>query len=361
MICLDLQRQGFGPDAVPPAGKAGDGAAHRHRVQRLHGPVHPEVAHAVSLAARTVGLDIAGIDLVGEDIQAAAGNRRRHRRSERRARPADAPQARHRQPQPVGQAIVDHLFAEDETGRIPIVGWPARAGQRGVASGGLAAALNGKHVGLACREGLFLGTRCVEKRDSSRWDAAHRLLMNRVVNAAVIENDARSILTDGLSYDRCHVGVVTDMGGMEQLADHDIQDSDKMLEGHAHPGGRGAVRRRQRPQCQRPAPRRDGRAERRRGRAVRRRRQPRRHRQAPRQGRSRGAVFLARGGAAVLAEGPPRPRAPTSMPCSSALARPTDALVAWARREPSPPAGHSDLAELIAAGLDTFVPDLHLA
>ena len=67
-------------------------------------------------------------------------------------------------PQPVGQAIVDHLFAETKPAASPSWAWPARAGQRGVASGGLAAALNGKHVGLACREGLFLGTRCVEKR-----------------------------------------------------------------------------------------------------------------------------------------------------------------------------------------------------
>ena len=37
--------------------------------------VHPEVAHIVSLAARVVGLDIAGIDLVAEDIAARCTSR----------------------------------------------------------------------------------------------------------------------------------------------------------------------------------------------------------------------------------------------------------------------------------------------
>ncbi|MDG4870389.1 cyanophycin synthetase, partial [Guyparkeria sp. 1SP6A2] len=67
-------------------------------------------------------------------------------------------------PQPVGQAIIDHLFAADETGRIPIVGVAGSKGGRQIAR--LVAwllHLNGRHVGLACRDGLFLGTRRVEK------------------------------------------------------------------------------------------------------------------------------------------------------------------------------------------------------
>ena len=359
VICLDLQRQGFGPDAVPPAGK-------QVMVQRTGtvsndctALVHPEVAHAVSLAARTVGLDIAGIDLVTSDISKplqetggaivevnAGPGLLMH------LKPATG------SPQPVGQAIVDHLFAEDETGRIPIVGV---AGSRGGSVVSRLVAwllhLNGKHVGLACREGLFLGTRCVEKRDSSRWDSAHRLLMNRVVNAAVIENDARSILTDGLSYDRCHVGVVTDMGGMEQLADHDIQDADKMFKVMRTQvdvvlSDGASVLNASDPRLVEMAELSDGEvvlyAEDGSLDAI-----------AKHRAKGGRAVFL-RGGAAVLAEGP----AETSGANLDALLKrfgpgKTDAATllaavaaGWALKI-SP--------ELIAAGLDTFVPDLHLA
>ena len=231
VIALDLQRQGFTPDAVPPAG-------HRVMVQRTGTVsndctdlVHPEVAHAVSLAARTVGLDIAGIDLVTSDISRALSETGgaivevnagpgllMH------LKPAEG------MPQPVGQAIIDHLFAEDETGRIPIVGIASSDGGRHIAR--LVAwllHLNGRHVGLACRDGLFLGTRRVERRDSAHWAASHRLLMNRGIDAAVIENDAAAILDDGLAYDRCQVGVVTDMAALGSLQAYDVHNEDQLF------------------------------------------------------------------------------------------------------------------------------------
>jgi cyanophycin synthetase len=48
------------------------------------------------------------------------------------------------------------------------------------------------------------------------------------VQAAVIETSARAILRDGLPYDRCAVGVVTDLGGAEQLAEFDVHDAGQM-------------------------------------------------------------------------------------------------------------------------------------
>ena len=60
--------------------------------------------------------------------------------------------------------------------------------------------LNGRHVGLACGAGLFLGTRRVERKPSATWAASHRLLMNRAVDAIVVENGAGTILGDGLAW-----------------------------------------------------------------------------------------------------------------------------------------------------------------
>ncbi|MBP7914967.1 MAG: cyanophycin synthetase [Vitreoscilla sp.] len=238
VILLDLQRQGLTCDSVPAAGR-------RVLVQRngnvaidCTDDLHPEVDHYVSLAARAVGLDIAGIDVVAEDI-----SRPLHEQGgavvEVNAGPGLLMHLKPAvgKPRPVGQAIVEQLFPSDDhdphPGRIPIVGV---AGTRGTATIARAIAwlvhLSGRHTGLACRDGLFLGQRRIEaigKYHSTRfWDGSHRLLMNREAQAAVFENGPSLILDEGLPYDRCHVGVVTDMGGADELSRHDISESDQL-------------------------------------------------------------------------------------------------------------------------------------
>jgi cyanophycin synthetase len=46
--------------------------------------------------------------------------------------------------------------------------------------------------------------------------------MNASVQTAVIENDAALILNQGLAYDKCSVGIVTDVSWHESLGSHDI-------------------------------------------------------------------------------------------------------------------------------------------
>ncbi|WP_375576924.1 cyanophycin synthetase [Paracidovorax oryzae] len=235
-VQLELQRQGLGADSVPAAGQPIVVQRNGNVAVDCTDDVHPEVAYIAQLAARVVGLDIAGIDLVAQDISRplqeqggaivevnAGPSLLMH------LKPAVGA------PRPVGQAIAEHLFPaaddapEGTVGRIPVVGV---AGTRGTATIARVVAwlmhLGGRHTGLACREGLYLNRRCVDTSDNAHWEAAHRLLMNQTVQAAVIENDARTILRDGLAYDRCQVGVVTDMDGREALADFDVQDQDQM-------------------------------------------------------------------------------------------------------------------------------------
>ena len=88
--------------------------------------------------------------------------------------------------------------------------------------------LSGHYTGLACKSGMWMNQRCVDQRDSAHWEGAHRLLVSQMVQAAVIENDARAILQDGLAYDRCTVGVVTDMDGFEGLAEFDVHEPAQM-------------------------------------------------------------------------------------------------------------------------------------
>ena len=234
VVVLDLQRQGLTPTCVPEAGR-------RVLIQRngnvaidCTDEVHPEVAHVVALAARVVGLDIAGVDVVATDIGRPLAEQGGGI-VEVNAGPGLLMHLKPAQgsPRPVGRAIVDHLFADDESGRIPIVGV---AGSRDSAKLARLIAwlihLSGRHVGLACRDGLFLDRRQVERGDCARFESAHRLLMNRNVQAAVVENDAQAILDDGLAYDRCTVGVVTDVlldpARREALARHDVNSAEQL-------------------------------------------------------------------------------------------------------------------------------------
>ncbi|MGD9834614.1 MAG: cyanophycin synthetase [Piscinibacter sp.] len=227
-ILADLERQGLPPDSVPEAGR-------RVLIQRngnvaidCTDEVHPDFERIASLAVRTVGLDIAGVDLVAQDI-----SRPLHSQPaavvEVNAGPGLLAHLKPAvgSPRPVGKAIVDHLFPPGDDGRIPIVGIAGGGDTHRVAR--LVAwllQLSGRQVGLACREGLFLGTRRVDEGDATDGELSERLLLNRNVDAAVFENGASTILDQGLVYDRCRIGVVTDLEGGESLERHDIRDAD---------------------------------------------------------------------------------------------------------------------------------------
>ena len=230
VLLLLLQRQSLTPQSVLPRGQSAVVQRTGNMAIDVTGQVHPDIAEQMALAARVVGLDIAGIDLVVEDI----------------AKPL-APQGgaivevnagpgllMHLKPavgraQPVGEAIVEHLFPGHESGRVPIVGLIGD-GQSALAPRLIAALLqlNGQQTALACRDGLFLGARQLQKTDARGMDAGERMLINRTVEAAVLETSARHILTEGLPYDRCQVGVVMAMPGPEGLQDLYVTEAEQM-------------------------------------------------------------------------------------------------------------------------------------
>ncbi len=242
-IVLDLKRQGLTPDDVPAAGRVVLIQRNGNVSIDCTDDIHPDVDYIVSLAARVVGLDIAGIDVVAQDI-----SRPLHSQGgaivEVNAGPGLLMHLKPAQgaPRPVGRDICDHLFPHPgETpdlgqhrsngleGRIPIVGI---AGSDCTASVARLVAwllhLSGHYTGLACKDGLFLDQRRVEATDSTHWEAGQRLLINRAVQAAVFENGADTILRTGLAYDRCQIGVVTDLGGASALAEFDIFKDEQM-------------------------------------------------------------------------------------------------------------------------------------
>ena len=223
---MELDRQKLTPDSVPAAGREVLIQRNANHAFDCTDEVHPDTAAIASLAARVVGLDIAGIDLVCQDIakpllvQGGAI-------VEVNAGPSLLMHIKPGvgKPRPVGQAIVDNLFATNQSGRIPLVGVTGTHGKTAVAR--LIAHLlylSGAYTGLACSDGLFQNRRQVQKTDAANWSAGRRLLLNRAVEAAVIENGAEVILGQGLAYDRCSVGVITNIASDdEDLSRWDVQ------------------------------------------------------------------------------------------------------------------------------------------
>ncbi|MBK6653019.1 cyanophycin synthetase [Zoogloea sp.] len=225
---MEVARQGFTGVSVPAAGQEVMIVRTSNMAFDVTDEVHPDTAELACLAARIVGLDIAGVDLVCEDIsqpgqQGAIVEVNAGPGLLMHIKPAVG------QPRPVGEAIVDHLFAKDEDSRIPVVGVTGSRGKTPVAR--LIAHLlriSGQYTGLACSEGVFLDGRQVETAEGTNWDAAERVLMNRSVEAAVFENSCRSILADGTVYDRCLVGVVTNVDPELHFGEFYIDSAEKV-------------------------------------------------------------------------------------------------------------------------------------
>ncbi|MRX07451.1 cyanophycin synthetase [Pseudoduganella sp. FT25W] len=228
-IVLELQRQNLTHASVPAEGQKVLIQPNGNVSIDVTDTVHPQVAAMASLAARVVGLDIAGIDLVCSDISRpleeqggaiievnASPGLLAH------LKPAEG------EPRNVGEAIVDHLFGE-ATGRMPIVGITGKHGTTMTAR--LVAWLlqiSGKKTGLTCADGLFVNGRLLPRDGFSDWETGERLLLNKNVEAGVFENDARMILSEGLAYDKCTVGVVTDVSGFEALSEFHIDSENKL-------------------------------------------------------------------------------------------------------------------------------------
>jgi cyanophycin synthetase len=172
--------------------------------------VHPSIAKHVALAARIVGLDIAGIDLIVDDISQSLESQR-GAIVEVNAGPGLLCHLNpaHGQARPVGQAIVNHLFAAEEKGRIPIIGITG-----GITSTTVSAIVHkmllapGSTAALANAEGIKIGSRMIDSNSANHFEAAQRVLINRIVDCAVIENTPNQLASEGLAYDRCSVGVV---------------------------------------------------------------------------------------------------------------------------------------------------------
>jgi cyanophycin synthetase len=229
-IKLDLERQGFTATSVPAKDQTVLIQRNGNVANDVTDIMHPSVAAMAALAARVVGLDIAGVDMVLEDISKPMGAQH-GAVVEVNASPGLLAHLKPAAglPRPIGKAIIEHLFDTDKNGRIPVVGVTGTQNTTRIAR--LVAWLlfiSGKHVGLSCQDGFFLDNRQVDAKDGMNCEGSQRVLINRAVDAGVFENSNRMILSEGLAYDKCSVGVVTDAGDFADLGEFYIDTADKL-------------------------------------------------------------------------------------------------------------------------------------
>jgi len=217
-----LAAQNLSPEAVPEAGQLVPLAQTANlstggTAVDVTDLVHPDNICFAARAALTLGLDVAGIDLISPDISkslretgggvievnAAPGLRMHLRPSQGR-------------PRNVAKPILDSLFKEGGDGRIPIYAITGTNGKSTTARM-LAHILrhSGKRVGLTTTSGVYINGQQLMKADASGPRSARIVLRDAMVDVAVLEIARGGLLREGLAFDRCDAGVVTNIA-----ADH---------------------------------------------------------------------------------------------------------------------------------------------
>ena len=162
------------------------------------------------LAAQVVGLNIAGMDVVAEDISRPL-EEQGGVIIEVNAGPGLAMHVAplYGQPQPVGDAIVELMFPGGEDGRIPIIGIASSAVSASILQilAGLLRKL-GRRVGLTVGPQVFVDGLRPYSMPASDRDRVRSLLLHPRVEAAIFECQVDEALAHGLGCERCDVSVL---------------------------------------------------------------------------------------------------------------------------------------------------------
>ena len=189
--------------------------------------VHPETKLLAERAAGIVGLDIAGVDLVAEDIakpvygkngavieiNAAPGIRMHQYPAAGKMRD-------------VGAEIINYLFPAESNGRIPIIAITGTNGKTTVTRLiGHICAMAGYKVGMTTTDGIYINGKCILKGDTTGPASAGIVLHDTNIDIAVLETARGGILRKGLAFDQCDIGIITNI-----TEDHLGQDGINDLE-----------------------------------------------------------------------------------------------------------------------------------
>ncbi len=169
--------------------------------------IHPDNAGMARRSAKAIGLDVAGVDFITEDItksykdaggiicevNAAPGFRMHTNPSEGTPRDVAGP-------------VLDMLFPPGKPSRIPIL---AVTGTNGKTTTSRMLAhiykLSGKRVGLATTEGVYIDGQLSVAGDMTGPKAARMILRDPSVEVAVLETARGGLLRSGMGYRRSDV------------------------------------------------------------------------------------------------------------------------------------------------------------
>ena len=225
-----LQHAGMSLDAIP---KHGEHVTLSNRsnlstgatAQDVTDQVHPTIARMCERAARLIGLDVCGVDLVIPDIatpmtsggvielNASPGLRMHH-----------YPSAG--MPRDVGEAVVDSIYPAGAPSRIPIISITGTNGKTTVTRMiGHVLSKTNLCVGMTTTDGIYIGGERVVEGDTTGPQSAQVVLSDPAVEAAVLETARGGILRRGLGYDWSDIGVLTNISD-----DHVGQDGIRSVE-----------------------------------------------------------------------------------------------------------------------------------
>ena len=213
-----LARQGLALDSVPDSGPARAAPAdgqHEHRGTSIDrtDEIHPVNAEIARQAAMIIGLDVAGVDMIAPDIARSVretGGGIVEVNAGPGFRMHTHPTEGH--PRRVGRAVVDMLFPDGGSARIPIVavtGTNGKTTTTRMITHIMRAA--GQHVGMTTTDGVYIDDTQIAAGDMAGPTSAQMVLKNPAVDFAVLETARGGIVRSGLGFDRCDVAVVTNV------------------------------------------------------------------------------------------------------------------------------------------------------
>ncbi|MFL5328718.1 MAG: cyanophycin synthetase [Gemmataceae bacterium] len=230
-----LKRSGWTLEDVPPAGETvflrdtanlSTGGTARDVTDQ----VHPSIVRLAERAARVVGLDICGVDLLAPHVDRplpetgagvvelnASPGLRMH------VYPAFG------ESRDVGTAIVKMMFPGESDGRIPVVAITGTNGKTTVTrmiAHIISAA--GRNVGMTTTDGIWIGGECVAQGDLTGFHSARTVLTDPQVEVAVLETARGGIVRRSLGYDWSDVGVITNVQP-DHLGQDGINSLDDLL------------------------------------------------------------------------------------------------------------------------------------
>jgi cyanophycin synthetase len=175
--------------------------------------VHPQNIFMSERISRIIGLDICGIDIMAEnltqpltenggvvlEVNAAPGFRMHLAPSEGLPRNVAAP-------------VIDMLYPPGKSARIPIIAVTGTNGKTTTTR--LIAHIvksNGTRVGFTTSDGVYVQNTMLMKGDTTGPVSAEFILRDPTVEFAVLETARGGILRAGLGFNKCDIGIITNI------------------------------------------------------------------------------------------------------------------------------------------------------